>query len=70
VKQKAVTSFGDYILDTTNCNAYTNVELTIGLRVGFRRINQRRTPHQENIATQTKRRAGSSVGMNITGSVG
>jgi hypothetical protein len=42
MKQKTVTSMGDFILDTNTRNAYTNVELTIGLRLGFRQVNPQR----------------------------
>lgn len=37
--QSISTSRGDYALDTNACNAYTNAELTIHLKLGFRRIN-------------------------------
>lgn len=39
MKKSASTNLGDYMLDTSACDAYTNAELTITLRIGFRQIN-------------------------------
>jgi hypothetical protein len=39
MKQSTSTSRGDYILDTDKCDPYTNAELTIHLKLGFRAIN-------------------------------
>src|SRR5262245_41984638 len=35
----ASTNLGDYLLDTDKCDPYTNAELTITLRLGFRQVN-------------------------------
>ena len=39
MKQSVSTSRGDYILDTDKCDPYTNAELTIHLKLGFRAAN-------------------------------
>lgn len=39
MKVRGNTSRGDYLLDSDRCDPYTNAELTITLRLGFRQIN-------------------------------
>ena len=39
MKLRRTSSVGDYTLDTDRCDPYTNVDLTITLKLGFRQIN-------------------------------